>query len=62
MYIFIKYLGISFVCSSVLIFISKIVLDKILRRDVDYYEKDERETEERMLAKIKTVKITDEER
>ena len=60
--LFIKYVIISFVCSFILIIISKVILDKILRRDKDYYEKDERNMEEKMLSKIKTVKVTDEER
>ncbi len=60
--LFIKYVIISFVCSFILIIISKVILDKILRRDKDYYEKDERNAEEKMLSKIKTVKLTDEER
>ncbi len=60
--LFIKYVIISFVCSFILIIISKVILDKILRRDKDYYEKDERNAEEKMLSKIKTVKVTDEER
>lgn len=60
--LFIKYVIISFVCSFILIIISKVILDKILRRDKDYYEKDERNAEEKMLSRIKTVKLTDEER
>lgn len=60
--LFIKYAIISFACSFILIIISKVILDKILRRDKDYYEKDERNMEEKMLSKIKTVKVTDEER
>lgn len=60
--LFIKYVIISFVCSFILIIISKVILDKILRRDKDYYEKDERNAEEKMLSKIKTVKVTNEER
>lgn len=60
--LFIKYVIISFVCSFILIIISKVILDKILRRDKDYYEKDERNAEEKMLSRIKTVKVTDEER
>lgn len=60
--LFIKYVIISFVCSFILIIISKVILDKILRRDKDYYDKDERNMEEKMLSKIKTVKVTDEER
>lgn len=60
--LFIKFAAIAFVSSFILIIISKFVLDKILRRDKDYYEKDERDTEEKMLSRIKTVKVTDEER
>lgn len=61
MHIFIKYLGISFLCSSVLIFISKVLLDNILRRDIDYYEKDEKKAEDKMLSRIKTIEVRDEE-
>lgn len=62
MAIFLKYLFISFISSAILIFISKIVLDKLIRRDIDYYEKEERDIEEKMLSNIKIVKISDEER
>lgn len=62
MAIFLKYLIISFISSAILIFISKIVLDKLIRRDIDYYEKEERDIEENMLSNIKIVKISDEER
>ena len=62
MFIFIKFIIISFICSFILIILSKVILDKILRRDLDFYEKDERKMEEEMLSGIKTVKATDEER
>lgn len=62
MAIFLKYLLISFISSAILIFISKIALDKLIRRDIDYYEKEERDIEEKMLSNIKIVKISDEER
>ena len=62
MAIFLKYLLISFVSSAILSFISKIVLVKLIRRDIDYYEKEERDIEEKMLSNIKIVKISDEER
>lgn len=62
MAIFLKYLLISLISSAILIFISKIVLDKLIRRDIDYYEKEERDIEEKMLSNIKIVKTSDEER
>lgn len=62
MFIFIKFIIISFICSFILIILSKVILDKILRRDLDFYEKDERKMEEEMLSGIKIVKATDEER
>lgn len=62
MQIFFKYLVISFISSAILIFIAKVVLDKCLRRNIDFYEKDEREYEAEMLSKVKVVDITDEER
>lgn len=62
MQVFFKYLVISFINSALLIFIAKIVLDKCLRRNVDFYEKDERKYEAEMLSKVKVVNVTDEER
>ena len=44
-----EYLGIAFVSSAALIVMSKIILQFILRRPADYYEKAELLQEERML-------------
>lgn len=46
---FFRYLGIAFVSSAILIVLSKIVLQRILRRPADYYLKEEYLQEERML-------------
>lgn len=46
---FLRYLGIAFVSSAVLIVLSKIVMQKILRRPADYYLKEEYRQEEFML-------------
>lgn len=40
---------IAFVCSALLIFMSKVVMQKILRRPADYYLKEEYRQEELML-------------
>jgi hypothetical protein len=46
---FLRYLGIAFVSSAILIVLSKIVLQKILRRPADYYLKEEYKQEELIL-------------
>lgn len=46
---FLRYLGIAFVSSAILIVLSKIVLQKILRRPADYYLKEEYRQEELIL-------------
>ena len=46
---FIEYLIIAFISSAILIFLSKIVMQKILRRPADYYRKEELRQEELML-------------
>lgn len=46
---FLYYGFVSFVGSIVLIFLSKVVMNKTLRRDVNYYETTEKEEELQML-------------
>lgn len=46
---FIYYFCISFVGAMVLIFLAKVVMNKPIRKDKDYYETGEREEEMRML-------------
>ena len=46
---FLYYGFVSFVGSIVLIFLSKVVMNKSLRRDVNYYETTEKEEELQML-------------
>lgn len=51
----IRYLIISFISAVTLIFISKVILERLIRRDKDYYEKYESEEEEAMLKNINIV-------
>lgn len=51
----IRYLIISFISAVTLIFISKVILESLIRRDKDYYERYESEEEEAMLKNINIV-------
>lgn len=51
----IRYLIISFISAVTLIFISKVILERLIRRDKDYYERYESEEEEAMLKNINIV-------
>jgi len=44
------YFIVSLIGSYVLILLAKVLLDRVLRKPADYYEKDEIEEENRMLA------------
>lgn len=44
-----EYLITAFICSALLIFLSKIVMQKLLRRPADHYLKEELRQEELML-------------
>ena len=44
-----EYLGIAFVCSVLLIIMSKIILQSLIRRPADYYDAEELRQEELML-------------
>ena len=46
---FLRYLGIAFISSALLIVLSKIVMQAILRRPADYYLREEYRQEERIL-------------
>lgn len=59
---FLYYGFVSFVGSIVLIFLSKVVMNKPLRRDVNYYETAEKEEELQMLRKANLSKKKNDER
>lgn len=46
---FLYYLVLSFAGSMILIFLAKVVMNKPIRRNKDYYEAEEKEVELRML-------------
>lgn len=54
-----EYLIIAFISSALLIFMSKIVMQKLLRRPADYYLKEELRQEE-MLLNSAGISITEE--
>lgn len=56
---FIEYFAIAFVASACLIFMAKIVMNKLIRKDVNYYEDVELEEEERMLRGANIVRDRD---
>ena len=59
---FLYYCIISFVGSIVLIFLSKVVMNKPLRRDVNYYVTTEKEEELQMLRKANLSKKKNDKR
>lgn len=59
---FLYYGFVSFVGSIVLIFLSKVVMNKTLRRDVNYYETTEKEEELQMLRKANLSKKKNDKR
>lgn len=59
---FLYYGFVSFVGSIVLIFLSKVVMNKPLRRDVNYYETKEKEEELQMLRKANLSKKKNDKR
>lgn len=59
---FLYYCIISFVGSIVLIFLSKVVMNKPFRRDVNYYETTEKEEELQMLRKANLSKKKNDKR
>lgn len=59
---FLYYGFVSFVGSIVLIFLSKVVMNKSLRRDVNYYETTEKEEELQMLRKANLSKKKNDKR
>ena len=59
---FLYYGFVSFVGSIVLIFLSKVVMNKPLRRDVNYYENTEKEEELQMLRKANLSKKKNDKR
>lgn len=59
---FLYYGFVSFVGSIVLIFLSKVVMNKPLRRDVNYYEATEKEEELQMLRKANLSKKKNDKR
>ena len=59
---FLYYCIISFVGSIVLIFLSKVVMNKPLWRDVNYYETTEKEEELQMLRKANLSKKKNDKR
>ena len=59
---FLYYCIISFVGSIVLIFLYKVVMNKPLRRDVNYYETTEKEEELQMLRKANLSKKKNDKR
>lgn len=59
---FLYYGFVAFVGSIVLIFLSKVVMNKPLRRDVNYYETMEKEEELQMLRKANLSKKKNDKR
>ena len=59
---FLYYGFVSFVGSIVLIFLSKVVMNKPLQRDVNYYETTEKEEELQMLRKANLSKKKNDKR
>lgn len=59
---FLYYGFVSFVGSIVLIFLSKVVMNKLLRRDVNYYKTTEKEEELQMLRKANLSKKKNDKR
>ena len=59
---FLYYGFVSFVGSIVLIFLSKVVMNKPLRRDVNYYKTTEKEEEQQMLRKANLSKKKNDKR
>ena len=59
---FLYYGFVSFVGSIVLIFLSKVVMNKPLRRDVNYYETMEKEEKLQMLRKANLSKKKNDKR
>ena len=59
---FLYYGCVSFVGSIVLIFLSKVVMNKPIRRDVNYYETMEKEEELQMLRKANLSKKKNDKR